>query len=310
MKAQKIKVRLHKPQNKINATESNQKILERYTEICRNKGLTDKSIKAICGTDIPLFLGFINDKRLADITHNDIENFMTYCSSKRHNQPQTVARKYTSLHSFYSTIIKQDLINTAKNPVDKVEKPKVRQKVREYLTIEEYRQLLAYVDEHKDLRGSALLSFLYSSACRVSECWQQNKANLNLDKRQFKVLGKGDKERICVLSKDSVERIKKYLDSRTDDNEALFVSCLDTRWGTRSIQRYVKKLGKVVGITKNVHPHIFRHTRAMFCLKNKMPLEQIQKLLGHSNIATTQIYAHTDIEDVQNVVDELDNKID
>lgn len=303
-----IKVRLHKPEAKISAVESNKKILERYTEICRNKGLTEKSIKAICGTDIPLFLRFIKNKHLADITHNDIENFMTYSSAKRHNQPQTVARKYTSLHSFYNTLIKQDLINTVKNPVDKVEKPKVRQKVREYLTMEEYRKLLAYADEEQDLRGSALLSFLYSSACRISECWQQNKDNLNLAKRQFKVLGKGDKERICVLSRDSVERINKYLDSRTDDNEALFLSETGTRWGTRSIQRYVKRLGKAVGITKNVHPHIFRHTRAMFCLKNKMPLEQIQKLLGHSNIATTQIYAHTDIEDVQSVVDELDSE--
>lgn len=303
-----IKVKLHKPDAKISAAISNKRILERYKQHCRNKGLTEKSIKAICDTDIPLFLRFIQNKRIEEVDQNDIEDFMSYCSSKRHNQVQTIARKYTSLHSFYNAIIKQEFSDITKNPLDKVDKPKVRQKVREYLTKEEYDQLLRYVDQQQDLRGGALISFFYSSACRLTEAWQQNRDNINFETRRFKVLGKGDKERTCVLSEDCKNRIQKYLDSRTDDNEALFLSQVGTRWGERSIQRYVKKSGVEAGITKNVHPHIFRHTRAMFLLKNGVPLEKIQKLLGHSNISTTQIYAHIDMDDVQSTVDDLDSK--
>lgn len=290
----------------IKVIENNKKILGRYIQYCKNKGLTTESIKAMCFVDIPLFLKFISDKKIEDVTHNDISDFLTYCSDTRKNLPQTICRKYTSLCSFYKAIIKQEFADIARNPLDKIDKPKKREKVREYLTKEEFDKLLEYTDQQQDLRGSALLSFLYSSACRLTEVWQQNHSNLDYQKRQFKVLGKGAKERTCVLSTDCKDRIMAYLESRTDDNNALFVSKSGTIWGRRSIQRYVKKIGKDAGISKNIHPHIFRHTRAMFLIKNGVPLEKIQKLLGHSNISTTQIYAHIDIEDVQSIIDNLD----
>lgn len=290
-----------------NATEENFKILKIYKGICKNRGLTEKSIIHMCDIDMRLFLEFIGDKPFVDVTHVDVEDFLTHCSTVRNNLPQSLARKYTSLCSFFKTAIRQELVPIYKNPLDKVDKPKYRQKVREHLTLEEYQQLLDYVDSIGDLRGGALISFFFSSACRLTEGWQQNRDNLDYIKRQFKVLGKGDKERICVFSQDAKERILKYLESRADNNPALFRSRMGNRWSPRAIQKYLKDAGVKAGLTKNVHPHLFRHTRAMALLRQDVPLDKIQKLLGHASIATTQIYAHNNIEDVQELIDRLDD---
>jgi len=292
-----------------NAMEENLKILDRYRQHCKNKGLTQESIKAACSVDIPMFLRFIGDKRLQDITHLDIEDFMAYCADTRKNKPQSIARKYTSISSFFKAVIRQELAPIVKNPVDKVDKPKHRKKVRPYLTIEEYKKLLEHVDFIGDLRGGAVISFYFSSACRLTEGWQQNKDSLNFQTRRFKVLGKGEKERTCVFSEDARDRIQKYIDSRTDTCEALFISREGTRWSKRAIQKYVKDIGKKAGLSKNVHPHLFRHTRAMALLKSGVQLQEIQRLLGHESIATTQIYAHTDMDSVQGTVDSVDANI-
>lgn len=286
----------------------NFKVLARYRQHCRNKGLTSESVKALCNVDIPLFLKWLGNKRVEDVTHFDIEDYLTYCADDRGNQQQTIARKYTSVNGFFKAIVKLELIEgMLKNPVDKVDKPKVRRKQRGHLTLEEYQQLLNYIDSIGDLRGGALVSFYFSSACRLTEGWQQNRDSLDYETRRFKVLGKGDKERTCVFSEDAKQRILKYLASRTDSHEALFYSRQKGRLTKRSIERYVAKAGIEAGLTKHVHPHLFRHTRAMALLRQDVPLDKIQKLLGHESIATTQIYAHTNIDDVQSVVDQLDS---
>lgn len=298
-----------RPVTKENAVEENLKVLERYRMHCRNKGLTPESIKAACNVDIPMFLKFLGNKKLQETTHLDVEDFMAYCADKRNNKPQSIARKYTSINSFFKAIVRQELAPVIKNPCDKVDKPKVRKKVRPYLTVEEYKKMLAYVDSIGDLRGGAVISFFFSSACRLTEGWQQNRDSLDFITKRFKVLGKGQKERNCMFSQDAAERIRKYLDSRTDTCEALFLSREGNRWSKRAIQKYVKDIGIKAGLTKNVHPHLFRHTRAMALLKKGVPLQEIQRLLGHESIATTQIYAHTDMDSVQSTVDSIDREL-
>lgn len=289
------------------AIHKNQKVLEKYVAYCKNKGLTEESIKAIEKNDIPLFLRFISGKKLEDITHHNIGDFLTYCAEERNNQNSTLARKFTVLNSFFKIIIKLEYVKM-KNPLDKVDKPKYNQKVRPYLTQAEYDEVINYLDSVNDIKGAALISFYCSAACRLSEGWQQNIDNLDMKKRKFKVLGKGDKERICVFSEDAKARVLKYLETRTDTCEALFVNIKGKRWAKRDIQRYMKNLTGKIELEKNLHPHLFRHTRAMDLYKQGVPLDKIQKMLGHANISTTQIYAHMDIDDVQSVVDELDKK--
>jgi integrase/recombinase XerD len=273
---------------------------------CRNKGLTKESIKAICRNDIPMFLNFIGSKPLAEVNHMDIEDFFVYCTEDRKNTIPTLGRKYTSLNSFFNTLIKQELLPITRNPLDKVAKPKIRRKIRPYLAVEEYQQLLSYVDSIKDLRGAALISLFFSSACRLTEIYQLNRQDLNYTGRRFKVLGKGQKERICLFSEDAASRIQAYIASRVDDLEPLFLSREHNRWSKKAIENYFAKVGIGAEIKKHCHPHLIRHTRAMALLRKDVPLEVIQRLLGHESIATTQVYAHMNVDDVQHKVDQFD----
>ncbi|MCT4620164.1 MAG: tyrosine-type recombinase/integrase [Marinisporobacter sp.] len=125
-----------------------------------------------------------------------------------------------------------------KNPCDKVEKPKKRKKQRGYLSEEEYDQILEYLDSIGEIRNAALISFMYSSGCRLTEVYQQNRSDLNFEARRFKVLGKGAKERTCIFNSDAVERIKAYLDTRTDDKDALFLSRQGNRLSKKSYSGY------------------------------------------------------------------------
>jgi integrase/recombinase XerD len=244
-----------KPQQVKIGHVDNQKILQRYMMYCRNKGLTQESIKAICRNDIPMFLSFIGDKSLSEVNHMDIEDFFVYCTEDRKNTIPTLGRKYTSLNSFFNTLIKQELLPITRNPLDKVAKPKIRRKVRPYLTLEEYQQLLNYVDSIRDLRGAALVSLFFSSACRLTEIYQLNRQDLNYEARRFKVLGKGQKERICLFSEDASARVQAYISSRRDDLEPLFISREHNRWSKKAIQNYIRDAGLAAGIKKHCHPH-------------------------------------------------------
>lgn len=290
-----------------NHIEKNKKILARYRMHCRSKGLTKESLKAIVDNDLKLFIDYIGNQSLESVKHTDIQDFLLYCEEERKNGDEAMARKFTSLNMFFKTLINQEVLDI-KNPLNKLEKPKVRKKMRGHLTLEEYSQLLTYIDRVNDLRGGALISLFFSSGCRLSEIWQLNSESLDFQNRRFKVLGKGQKERMCVFSLDAKERILKYLDSRKDTFEWLFVSRQNNRWSKKSIQDYIKITGKRAGIKKHCHAHLLRHTRAMALLRKDVPLEVIQRLLGHSSIATTQVYARMDMDTVQNKIDAVDLK--
>ncbi|WHH59192.1 tyrosine-type recombinase/integrase [Petroclostridium sp. X23] len=292
----------------------NQKLIDRYIMLRTTNGLTSESIKAIRG-ELGLFLRYLektDSKHISEVTHIDVEDFLQCCATGeltgKTNGAAALNRKFAAINTFYNTMIKKEYID-CKNPFDKVDKIKDHRKLRKHLDISEYNQLLLYLDETENIRDAALISFFYSSACRLSEVIQQNRNSLNFEKRQFVVVGKGQKERLCIFNHDAVERIKRYLDTRKDDNTALFISSLGNRLSKKAIQDAVKKAGKSAGINKNVHPHIFRHTRAMHLLKQGVPLETIQRLLGHSSIATTQVYAHSSLEDLQGQIDEIDKKV-
>lgn len=290
------------------AQESNKHLLERYRFICRGKGLTSKSIEAICNQDLKVYLRWLRERDALSVTHQDIQDFLMYCSTERKNGDQALNRKHTNLNMFYKRlIIQMDL--DIKNPVEKVDKPKIRKKVKPYLKVCEYNQMIDFLGEERNYRGLAICSMMYSSGCRLAEIHQLNRNSLDHISRRFVVTGKGQKQRQCIFSKDASDKVIAYIGARNDDNEALFITKKGNRLSEKGIQDYVKRLGKRAGVEQNVHPHLFRHGRAMQLLKAGASLETIQRLLGHESIATTQIYAHMDYDSVQSAVDEIDNNI-
>lgn len=290
-------------------SKENQKFLDKYLSICEtSKGLTKKTIKGF-SYDIRLFLRFIGNKPLSEVAHHDCEDFMVYCHKERKNGSQALNRKFTALNGFFKELIRKDYIDM-KNPMDKLDKPKIRKKVKDYLTENELKLIFDFLEGQNDLRGLAFFHLAYSSACRIGELYQLDIISLDMNERKFKVRGKGEKERICFMSEIAKEHIQRYLDSRNDNLPALFVSRENNRWSIRSMQNFVVNVAKKVGIKKHITPHSIRHSILTHMRLKGYPLEDLQLLAGHENIGTTQqIYVHVGLDNVRDKLDEFHNAI-
>lgn len=186
-----------------------------------------------------------------------------------------------------------------------VELPHVVRKQVTFLHYDEVENLLDAIDLDTEtgLRDRAIIELLFSGGLRVSELVKLNRDSINLDRREFIVRGKGQKDRPIFISKAAAERVQDYLDARTDSLTPLFLNNsknqgeLDTsgnfrRLTARSIERIVQSYAKKAGITKHVSPHTLRHSFATDLLMNGADLRSVQTMLGHSDISTTQIYTH------------------
>lgn len=288
---------------------TNRELVKRYLSL-RINNITAKSKQAFAW-DLNVFLKFLGDKQIKDVTYKDIDAFLQYCSEERKNGDQALSRKYNTLNTFFKTMIAKEYLDM-KNPLDKVEKIKVREKVRGHVTIEEYKKMIEYLESIKDYRSLALFSLLFSSGIRLSEATQLNRDSFDFEDNSFIVLGKGQKEGECTFSDEAKEYILQYLDSRDDDCEALFVCEKDKekrRITDDTIARSIKKRAVEAGITKKISTHKFRHGCAMMLLDNDLPINEIQRILRHKNISTTQIYARTSMKRVKKNVNEIYKKV-
>ena len=186
-----------------------------------------------------------------------------------------------------------------------VELPHVVRKQVTFLHYDEVGRLLEEIDlgTETGLRDRAIIELLFSGGLRVSELVKLNRDSVNLERREFIVRGKGNKDRPIFISKAAAERLQDYLDARTDSLVPLFLNnsrnlqAVDTsgdfrRLTTRSVERIVQKYARAAGITKHVSPHTLRHSFATDLLMNGADLRSVQAMLGHSDISTTQIYTH------------------
>jgi site-specific recombinase XerD len=206
-----------------------------------------------------------------------------------------------ALRAFLKFCAKRDISAMS---ADKIELAKVVRKQVSLLSAEEVERLLSVVDTTSvnGLRDRAIIELLFSSGMRVSEITGLDKDHINLQRREFMVRGKGQKDRPIFVSEESAEWLQKYLDAREDNLKPLFISYSGKhaasmtgnykRLTPRSIQRIVSKAALLAGITKHVSPHSLRHSFATDLLMNGADIRSVQSMLGHANIATTQIYTH------------------
>lgn len=201
-----------------------------------------------------------------------------------------------TLSSFFAWLENEDYI--VKSPVRRIHKVKATKKVKETFTDENLEKLR---DTCSNVRDLAILELLISTGMRVGELTRLNIADMNFGERSCIVLGKGNSEREVYFSAKSKMYIKKYLETRTDNNEALFVSLIKpyNRLGISGIEIAIRNLGREANINK-VHPHKFRRTMATMAIDKGMPVEQVQKLLGHIKIDTTMEYAMVSQNNVKN----------
>lgn len=285
---------------------SNWNLVKRYLSL-RANSVTVRTMGAF-EDDLRVFCRFLGDRRIEDVTHQDIDSFLEYCRVDRKNGDAALSRKYNTLNKFYDTMILKEYLDMT-NPLNKVERIKVRNKVRDHVTFEEYRQIIRYLEEQKDYRGLALFSLLYSSGLRVSEVHRLNKHDIDFEDMEIIVLGKGQEEKSAIFSEEAKKYILQYLDKRTDNFDYLFLSREKNRWSVSAIQKYVRNIGERSGLRKKITPHMLRHGTAMFLLDNGLPLDEIQKVLGHRNISTTQIYARTSMKRVKKNVNSIYDRL-
>ncbi|MGH7196155.1 MAG: site-specific tyrosine recombinase/integron integrase [Candidatus Saccharimonadales bacterium] len=221
-----------------------------------------------------------------------------------HGQPLsklTQTYHLIALRSFLKYCLKRGF--TTLSP-DKIELPRVKRKQVSFLSEDELKRLFGEIktDTLLGLRDRAIIALLYSSGLRVSELVKLDRSHINLQRREFMVRGKGQKDRLVFIDDAAAELLNTYLVARTDNLVPLFIrygghekvdhSGDFGRLTPRSIQRIVERYARLAGITKKVTPHTLRHSFATDLLRNGADLRSVQTLLGHSNIATTQIYTH------------------
>lgn len=243
---------------------------------------------------ITMFLDAIN-KPLAELTDDDFIYYLERYRQIRQVSFSRIKNMQSALSSFFSWLHKKRYIPS--NPVAQLDSIKLPKTIKKPFSDED-RELLKIQCEQ--LRDLALMEFLYSTGVRVSELTALNRSDINFNSNDVTVFGKGSKERETYITPSAGIYLKMYLDSRTDDNPALFVSLHKPyrRLSKNGVERMLRELGRRTGI-KNVHPHRFRRTMATNALNRGMPIEQVSRLLGHAKLDTTQIYCSVSQENVR-----------
>ncbi len=226
-------------------------------------------------------------KNVCDITTNDIRCYLAEQQEQRGLSKVTIDNLRRIYSSFFSWLEDEDYIT--KSPVRRIHKVRTDALVKEVLTDENIEVLR---DSCQELRDIAMIDLLLSTGMRVGELVKINREDIDFQERQCIVFGKGNKEREVYFNARTKIHLKKYLEQRTDTNPALFVSLHEphTRLTISGVEVRLRQLGKRVNLNK-VHPHKFRRTLATMAIDKGMPIEQVQKMLGHVKIDTTLHYA-------------------
>lgn len=233
---------------------------------------------------------------LIEQNDNDVKAYLYNFQKTRNVSNRTLDSVRSILSSFFSWASAEGYLE--KNIMISVKPIKYRRKQRGSLDDYELEKLRSACDT---IRDEALVEFLYSTECRVSELVNVNKEDVNIKDGEVTLVGKGDKERKSYLTAHASLALQEYLKSRDDDNDALFVSKVKphNRLKKGAIEKIIGELGVKAGIEKKVYPHLIRHTTATMGLQHGMDVTEIQKMLGHANIETTMIYAEVNQNDVK-----------
>ena len=224
-------------------------------------------------------------KRVEDITAADIRVFLGQFS---HLKMSTIGKKLFVLKSFFGWLTGEEILQ--RDPTARLKTPKTEKRLPKALTVEELEMLR---ESCKTVRQRAFVEILYATGCRLSEVYGLNKDQINHQSMSALVIGKGNKQREVYFSPKAMYHLKKYLNERDDDCEALMVTERKPirRLCKRSIQREIKKIASYAGLAHKVSPHVLRHTFATLTLNNGAELVAVQELLGHSSPETTLRYA-------------------
>jgi site-specific recombinase XerD len=285
-------------ENALNDSENSEndsfELLNRFISTKKLEGRSDKTLKYYKST-VDKMLGAIN-KNVKTITTDDLRQYLTAYQSRSTVSNQSVDNVRRNLSSFFTWLEDENYI--LKSPVRRIHKIKTSTSIKETYSDDEMERLR---DSCKVIRNLAMIDLLASTGMRVGELVLLNREDIDFNERECIVLGKGDKQRMVYFDARTKLHLLEYLKSRKDDNSALFVGLRvpNNRLGIGGIELIIRKLGRNIGI-KKCHPHKFRRTMATVAIDKGMPIEQVQRLLGHEKIDTTLHYAMVKQSNVKN----------
>ncbi len=266
------------------------KITDFITYLQKEKNYSQHTIRAY-RKDMEAFFDFLKDSGISEVDGNVVSYYIAFLL-KHGLDTATVARKLSSLKSFFKVLKKKGLVS--ENPADIIKTPKKKKHLPGFLTYEQIEDSLKI----EDPRDGAIMELLYSCGLRASELTGLNKDDVDFDKEEVRVMGKGGKERILPLGRKAKESINRYLNSRKQSPSGhsteipLFLNYRGGRLTTRSLQRIVRKHLLKIARASGTNPHILRHSFATHLLERGADLRAVQELLGHASLSTVQIYTH------------------
>ena len=253
--------------------------------------------------DITAFKEFLISKKISHFNKVDfkiVRDYMVNLYNKKYNN-KTICRHISSLRNFYKFLLSNNYVSN--NPFELVSNPKLEKKLPNFLYYNDLEKILEVPNEEEKLgiRDELIIELLYATGVRVSELVNIKVSDIDFKEKQIRIFGKGKKERIVLFGDKSLELLNKYLDERENDSEYLILNNRGAKITERGIRLILDKNVKKSGIKSHVTPHTMRHTFATHMLNEGANLLTVQELLGHENLATTQVYTHVSNERLRNV---------
>jgi integrase/recombinase XerC len=304
-----------------------EKLIEQFLEHLRYERNVSAHTLRNYSSDLEQFIDYLapietsSGKRkipdIGDIDHLTIREWMAALHSAQ-KKKASIARKLAALRTFFQFLVREGILEL--NPAKLVSTPRLEKKLPQHLSIEEAIRFIETPDPDTDLgkRDRAILELMYATGVRVAELTTLNLADIDFRNQLIRVTGKRRKQRIVPFGEPAGDAIRHYLGVRDKilfhapvskrDDEALFLNYQGTRITTRSVGRMVDKYIRICAGMHNISPHALRHSFATHLLDSGADLRDIQELLGHARLSTTQIYTHVSMEKLIEVYDKAHPK--
>lgn len=249
--------------------------------------------------DLEEYKKYIDDLHInyKKITYKEISLFTKYLKEEKKFEPSSINRHLSSLRSFYNFLLNKGVIDT--NPFKLVSGPKKALKLPNYMKYSEFEIMISSCgDDPLGIRNQALLELLLATGARIGELIKIKEEDIDFTNKEIKVLGKGNKERICYFNEHASSSLKKYLNEsrpillKNKTSKYLFINHIGGNLTDRGVRAILDSIIKKSSLSSKITPHTFRHTFATMLLNEGCDLKSVQELLGHVNLSTTSIYTH------------------
>jgi integrase/recombinase XerC len=282
--------------------------VDRYLASLRNERRLSPHTSSNYGRDLASLVDYCRSQGLERWTQLDQQHLRMFAARehRRGLAPRSIQRRLSACRGLFRFLMREGELR--QDPAGDVRPPKARKRLPTPLDTDAMAKLLEFrTDDRLGIRDKAIMELFYSSGLRLAELLGLTLDRLDLRSREVRVLGKGGKERIVPVGRQALAALERWLAERATiadvDERTVFVGVNGKRLGPRIVQRRIAQWARLQGLPQHVHPHMFRHSFASHLLESSQDLRAVQELLGHANIATTQVYTHLDFQHLARIYD-------